>query len=260
MKRHRIGCGALAPGIACLLGLGCASTDGDKKESATRKAASHYDMGVDYLKRGNTAMALRELQVALSVDEKLPRAHHATAEAYRLSGRTAEAEKHLKRALELDPTFQGARLSLAARYIQTERFEDAIRESRILVDDPTFPAPWRALTNAGWAEHRLGRNADARKSLVMALDMKPNYWPALLNLGILESQENRRAEAIERFSQVLAARPGPSAEAETNYRMAEIYVSLGERDRAIAHLSAVIDKQPSGEWGRRSQEYRKLLQ
>lgn len=260
MKRHRIGSGFLVPALAGLLGLGCASTDASQKESQTRKAASHYDMGVDYLKSGNSAMALRELQAALAVDEKLPRAHHAMAEAYRITGRTAEAEKHLTRALTLDPTFQGARLSLSALYVQVERFEDAIRESRLLVDDPTFPAPWRALNNAGWAEHRLGRNAEARKTLVMALDMKPNYWPALLNLGIVEAHENRRAEAIERFSQVLAAKPGPSAEAETNYRMAEIYVSLGERERAIAHLSAGIERQPGGEWGRRSQEYRKLLQ
>ncbi len=260
MKRHRIGSGVLAPLLVGLLGLGCASTDGDKKEQLARRAASHYDMGVDYLKSGNSAMALRELQAALAVDEKLPRAHHAMAEAYRLTGRTAEAEKHLARALALQPDFQGARLSLSALYIQMERFEDAIRESRILVDDPTFPAPWRALNNAGWAEHRLGRSADARKSLVMALDMKPNYWPALLNLGILESKENRRAEAIERFTQVLAARPGPSAEAEANYRMAEVYVSLGDRDRAISHLSTVIEKNPSGLWGRRSQEYRNLLQ
>jgi tetratricopeptide (TPR) repeat protein len=90
--------------------------------------------------------------------------------------------------------------------------------------------------------------------------MKPDYWPALLNLGILESQAGRRAEAIEIFSKVLAAQPGWSAEAETNYRMAEIYISMGDRDHALAHLSTVIERQPGGEWGKRSQEYRKLLQ
>lgn len=257
--RQRILATGLAPLLACLLGLGCASTQAAKQESA-RKAVTHHDLGVDYLQNGNSAMAIRELQAALAIDGSIPRVHHAIAEAYRLSGRSAEAETHLRRALELDPKFQGARLSLSALYVQVERFEEALRESRILIDDPTFPAPWRALNNAGWAELRLGRPADARKSLALALEMRPNYWPALLNFGILEAQENRRAEAIERFAQVLAARPAPSAEAEANYRMAEIYISLGERERALAHLSAVIEKTPGGEWGRRSQEYRKLLQ
>lgn len=246
--------------IALLLATGCASPAPDPKEDRTRKASSHYDLGVDYLRTGNTAMAVRELQAALAIEEKMPRAHHGLAEAYRFTGRYADAEKHLLRAIALEPRFQGARLSLSALYVQTERYEEAIRESRILIDDPTFPGPWRALTNAAWAEIQLGRTDDARKSLELALQMRPSYWPALLNLGILESKAGRRAQAIERSDAVLAAKPGPSAEAETNYRMAEIYVSMGERERAITHLATSTERQPTGEWGKRSLEYRKLLQ
>ncbi len=257
MKRGIGSIGVLA--LAAVLGLACAQ-DQRPREELLGKVSSHYDLGVDYLKGGNTAMAVRELQAALALDEKQPRVHHAIAEAYRLTGRFAESERHLRRSLELNPDFQGARLSLSALYVQMERYEDAVRESRRLADDPTFSAPWRALTNAGWAQLKLGRIDEARQTLSQALDMKHDYWPALLNLGILESQAGRRADAIETFSKVLVAKPGPSAEAETNYRMAEIYVSLGDRDRALAHLSTVIEGQPSGEWGKRSQEYRKLLQ
>lgn len=249
----------VALALAASLGLACAQDQGPRDEQL-RKVSSHYDLGVDYLKGGNTAMAVRELQAALALDEKQPRVHHAIAEAYRLTGRFAEAEKHLQRSVALNPDFQGARLSLSALYVQMERYDDAIRESQRLADDPTFSAPWRALTNAGWAQFKLGRIDDARRTLSQALEMRDDYWPALLNLGILESQAGRRAEAIEKFSKVLVAKPGPSAEAETNYRMAEIYVSLGDRDRALAHLSTVLERQPYGEWGRRSQEYRKLLQ
>lgn len=238
---------------------GCAH-DPQPDQDRMGKVSSHYDLGVDYLNGGNTAMALRELQAALAIDEKQPRVHHAIAEAYRLTGRFGDAETHLRRSLALNPDFQGARLSLSALYIQMERYEDAVRESAVLADEPTFAAPWRALTNAGWAQLQLGRTDEARATLTRALSMRPDYWPALLDLGILASQTGRRAEAIDAFSKVLAARPGPSAEAETNYRMAEIYVSLGDRDRALAHLSTVLERQPAGEWSKRSQEYRKLLQ
>jgi len=244
---------------ALWLCLGCAQ-DPEIEQNRLGKVSSHYDLGVDYLKNGNTAMAVRELQGALALDEKQPRIHHAIAEAYRVTGRFPDAEKHLHRAIELNPGFQGARLSLSALYVQMQRYEDAIVESQLLVDDATFPAPWRALTNIGWAQLELGRSAQARESLAQAIAMKPDYWPALLNLGILESQAGRRAEAIEIFSKVLAVQPGWSAEAETNYRMAEIYISMGDRDHALAHLSTVIERQPVGEWGKRSQEYRKLLQ
>jgi Tfp pilus assembly protein PilF len=250
---------AMAFVAALSLCLGCAH-DPDAEQNRLGKVSSHYDLGVDYLKNGNTAMAVRELLAALALDEKQPRIHHAIAEAYRVTGRFPDAEKHLQRAVELNPGFQGARLSLSALYVQMQRYEDAIVESQRLVDDATFPAPWRALTNIGWAQLELGRSAQARDSLAQAIAMKQDYWPALLNLGILESQAGRRAEAIEIFSKVLAAQPGWSAEAETNYRMAEIYISMGDRDHALAHLSTVIERQPGGEWGKRSQEYRKLLQ
>jgi len=248
-----------AVAVGATIALGCADRQA-AEESRLGQISSHYDMGVDYLNGGNTAMALRELQAALAIDERQPRVHHALAEAYRVAGRFPEAESHLKRALELNPGFQGARLSISALYIQLERYDDAIRESQVLANDPTFQAPWRALTNVGWAQFKLGRVSEARETLQHALAMKENYWPALLNLGILDSQAGRRAEAIQSFTQVLATQPGPSAEAETNYRMAEIYVALGERERALSHLSTVIERQPMSEWGKRSQEYRKLLQ
>lgn len=238
---------------------GCAS-DSQPDEERLAKVSSHYDLGVDYLKSGNTAMALRELQAALALDERQPRVHHAIAEAYRLTGRFEDAQTHLRRSLTLNPDFQGARLSLSALCIQMGRYEEAIQESTTLSEDPTFAAPWRALTNVGWAQIQLGRTDEARATLLRALAMRPDYWPALLDLGILAAQTGRRAEAIESFAKVLSARPGPSAEAETNYRMAEIYVSMGDRDRALAHLASVIERPGVGEWGRRSQEYRKLLQ
>jgi type IV pilus assembly protein PilF len=246
-------------GTLPLLSLGCAK-DQQAEDNKLGQVSAHYDLGVDYLQGGNSAMAVRELQAALALDEAQPRVHHAIAEAFRVTGRLPDCEAHLQRALALQPAFQGARLSLSALYIQMDRYEDAIRESQVLASDPTFAAPWRALTNVGWAQYKLGRKDEARATLTQALAMRHDYWPALLNLGILESQDGHRAAAIDSFAKVLATNPGASAEAETNYRLAEIYVAMGERDRALSHLSTVIERQPQGEWGKRSQEYRKLLQ
>jgi tetratricopeptide (TPR) repeat protein len=132
-------------------------------------------------------------------------------------------------------------------------------ESQVLADDPTFPAPWRALTNLGWAQFKLGETVEARATLEDAHDLNRAYWPTLLDLGILEHQEGRRLEAIERFQQLLELRPGPSATAETNYRLAEIYISLGKRERAVGHLLVAVTKAPEGRWGKKSEEYLKLL-
>jgi hypothetical protein len=55
------------------------------------------------------------------------------------------------------------------------------------------------------------------------------------------------------------AGPGPSVAAEANYRIAEIYIALGQRNQAMGHLTTAQAKAPEGIWGRRSEEYLKLL-
>ena len=80
-----------------------------------------------------------------------------------------------------------------------------------------------------------------------------------LNLGILEVQEGHRLEAIELFRRALALDQDLSAEAETHYRMAEVYVSLGKRDRALGHLRTAVTQAPNGRWGKKSEDYLKIL-
>ena len=58
---------------------------------------------------------------------------------------------------------------------------------------------------------------------------------------------------------MLAQKPGPIAEAEAHYRMATIYISLGNRAKAVHHLTAATETRPSGEWGKRSADYLKRL-
>ena len=99
------------------------------------------------------------------------------------------------------------------------RFEAARVEAARLYDDPTFPAPWRALSNRGWAEYRLGRVDEARETFALTRKFNATYWPALLNLGILESEQGRRPEAIQLYQAVLAQRPGPGADRSEERRV-----------------------------------------
>ena len=69
-----------------------------------------------------------------------------------------------------------------------------------------------------------------------------------MNLGILENDEGRRVEALGRFQQVLDEAPGRGAKAEANFRMGELFVSLGRRDRAVTHFANAIEQSPHGRW------------
>jgi type IV pilus assembly protein PilF len=256
---HRLRC---AVALLALLALpGCAMSAADRYEAEHRikQANSHYELGVDHLENGRYANGLRELLVAETLQPTNPRIHAALAEAYMRKGIVVEAEAHLIRALELDPKYHDVRLNLSGLYLMIDRYEDAAAQAQILVDDPTFPAVWRAYTNRAIAEMRLGNNVVAREQLDLAVEYNKNYWPALLSLGILEQKEGRLVEAISFFRLMIEQKPAPGARAEANYRMAEIYVSLGKRKQAVDHLMAAVAQTPEGKWGKKSEEYLKIL-
>ena len=234
--------------------------DGNAELSEPQKRARvHYQTAIDYLRQDSPPQAIGELLSAERFDPVDAEIQFALAEAYRRQGRDAETEAHLLRALQIRPNYHQARLNLAAFYIQVERTEEALPLLNQLLADATFPSPWRALTNLGWAEYRLGRLDEAHQHLSLAVDYRPDYWPARLNLGILESERGNRAEAIEHFERVLEGKPSPLAEAEVRYRLAEQLVSLGDKKGAVRHLTVASDLRPNGPWSKRSAEYLKTL-
>ena len=274
MGKRNIHLATVLVGLGLALLTGCASTPppaepgpaGQKDaseltawERETRSRA-HYDLGVDQLAKGSNALALREFLAAHDYNPDDAWIHLGLGECYRRTGRFEKSEEHLLRATELKPYFQTAMLNLSALYVHLQRWDDAAHWAERLLDDPTYPAPWRALNNLGWAHLRAGRSDDARQALNNALEYDAGFWPAHLNLGILEAEGGKKLDAIRHFEQALEAQPGPFAEAELRYRMGEVFVSLGNRDRALEEFSVASSLKPGGPWVKKSQEYLELLQ
>ncbi len=275
--------GTLVPAVALavVLGatqIGCATGGGSGSSSAKRSSASgdrataaepseaqrrarmHYEIALDRMSTDRNPEAIGELLMAVRLDPEETRVRLALAEAFRRAGRLEDTEEHLLVALRIDPDFHAARFNLAALYIERERYEEAIAQASVLLDDPTFPGPWRALTNVGWAEYKLGRLDSAARRLQLALDYREDYWPARLNLGILEAERGNREQAVKHFERVLEIPSGPFAEAEARYRLAELYLAMGDRRGAIAQLSKASTLSPGGPWGKRSAETLQTLQ
>jgi type IV pilus assembly protein PilF len=238
---------------------GCATDPPQRGADNSKKAAARLDIGADHLKQGRNALALREFMAAEQLDPQNPRIHYALGEAFLAQGKQADSERHYRQAIEIDPAYHDAWLSLSALLILEKRYAEASEACRKLIDDPTYPTPWRALANAGFAEFKLGNLAAAREHLQRAREYNENYWPASLSLAQLEVQEGRRLDALALLRSALEIQPGPNVEAELNYRIAEIYVSLGRREEAMGHLTTAVARAPQGVWGKRSQEYLKLL-
>jgi Flp pilus assembly protein TadD len=250
----------------CVVSLGaCATTAPQAKrpvvtEEAQRQARAHHGQGTAHLKEGKLALAIRELRAAAALNPNDKWIRLALGEAYRLRGMMSEAEHEVREALAIEPAFQEARLTLSGIYIQLERWNDAVVQAQVLIDDPTYADVWMPLNNKGFALIQLAKLAEARTSLELAAEINERYWRAHLNLGIVAALESRRDEALARFAKVVEYGRGTLGEAEANFRSAEIYISLGDESRAIRHLLAVTERNPDGQWGRASAEVLKRLQ
>ncbi len=258
--------------VRLLLGLmlagissGCVTWSSEPRVDPADRAVSLRDIGVDHLRNGRTAMAIRKLSESRGLNPKDPVTFLTLGEAYRRKGLLDKAEELIRRSLELEPdktdfNRQETVLNLSALYIQMQRWDEAMAHCQTLIDDPTFSTPWRALTNRGWAEYKRGDNARARASFEQALEFHDRYSPAHLNLGIVAQSEKHWLDAIRSFERALdGQRLGSDAAAQANYHMAEIYVALGNRTKAIEHFEVASESSPHGQWGSQSKSYLSLL-
>jgi tetratricopeptide (TPR) repeat protein len=253
-----------ASGIACLVLVlgGCATHN---PEAITR-ADMQRRLADIKLSKGQYELAIREYKHSLEVYAGDPETYFGLAEAYRRKGLLDEAEATLLEALRLDPSHQEARLNLGVVLLQKEKWGEAISQNQILLDEPTFLRPSRALVNIGWAYYKSGDLERARISFVEAIGGDSTNLEAHLNLGIVLYQLGEVVEAIRYFQravEVAEKRPVPGSTgiaAESRFRMAQAHVKLGQLDRAIEHLRVAAENGGNGEWGRKSKEYLQVLE
>jgi tetratricopeptide (TPR) repeat protein len=159
-----------------------------------------------------------------------------------------------------------ARLTLGAVYLQDQRWSDAIRENEILVDDPTFLRPARALVNLGWAHYKSGNRKLAEELFVEAVSSDSSNYQARLNLGIVLYEREELVKSVQQFGEVttlVETRPiwlFGAVEAEARFRMAMAHVRLGNRHRAIEQLRVAVDRGGETKWAEKSRDYLAVLE
>jgi tetratricopeptide (TPR) repeat protein len=235
-------------------------------EERLSRAEAHRQLAELRLAKRELELAMREYQKSIELYNRDPEAHFGLSQTYRLKGMLDLAERHLLEALRLDPKHQEARLNLGAVYLEWERWEDAIRENDMLIEDPTFLGRARALVNRGWAHYKSGNAEQAERDFRSALSEGGFNDYAHMNLGILYYSRGEVVESIRELQQVLEilGRRPPQAfgasEAEARFWLARAYVKLGQRQEAIEHLKIAAERGGEGKWGRKSREYLAVLE
>ena len=92
----------VALALVCLLGAGCTVTGSRSATDNQEVVARAVELGIAYLRQGDTLRAKENIHKALDVDPKSPEAHASLALVFQQEQEWTLAESHFEKAIALD--------------------------------------------------------------------------------------------------------------------------------------------------------------
>jgi eukaryotic-like serine/threonine-protein kinase len=195
-------------------------------------AEAHTSLGwVTFIYDWDWAGAEREFRRAVELNPRYATARQWYSWFLAAMGRFEESLEHGRTGIELDPASVSIRRSMGWLQYYARRYEDALENlRRALAMNPTAEETHRLL---GLVYLQQGAFDDATASFKEALVNSPNDMLALAGLGHVAFRRGRVPEARAVLEQI-------QARARVSYvspvAPAQLYVTLGERDRAFEWL------------------------
>ena len=175
----------------------------------------HSLRGLYFQRTGNHRDALTEFQSAARLDVENPSLFVSLGDAYAMTGDLIRGLQAYQYAVELAPDDVNYRILLAS----------FCAENNVNLGDVGIPAAQKAvqmepknsfaLDVLGWSYSLAGRQNEAERMLVLAVEHDPQNASAHFHLGVVYLQRNERAQAYE---QLTRARDLGSMEADAALR------------------------------------------
>lgn len=173
-------------GLACLLAA-CAqgpvtttSTTASRDTSPAaeqadpeRRAQVRLELAGLYFGRGQSEIALNELNQALAAKPDLPEAYSLRGLIYASLGDARQAESSFKRALDYNPRDADVMHNYAWFLCQQRRFDDAQAQFDAAIAQPLYRDAVRTWMAQGVCQARAGRWPEAERSLVKSYELDP---------------------------------------------------------------------------------------
>src|SRR5690606_38268622 len=122
---------------------------------------------------------------------------------FQMRERPKEAEARFQRALKLAPKYTDVRANLARLYIDTGRYDEALKEIKVIENDLTYPTPERALVLKGMIYFKKGEYEKAEPVLVRAYQAQRQSCIGAYFLGRTYYENKRLSEASQVLDQAI---------------------------------------------------------
>ena len=214
------------------------------------RARAHTELAGAYYERGNLAVALDELRIAIAADPGYAPAYNVLALVHADLRENDQAQANFERALRLNATDPDVNHNYGWFLCQTNREEQSLRYFLAAVRNPLYATPQKSYSLAASCALRKNREADAIDFYERALRLDANYLSAMIGLAQIRFKRGQLAESkalVTRYNRLV----DPTA--ESLWLALRIERRLGDKG-AEGSLAAQLRRQYPG-----TPEYQELL-
>ncbi|WP_349572606.1 type IV pilus biogenesis/stability protein PilW [Azotobacter salinestris] len=190
--------------LSATLLVGCVSTgavDPMKTERGRKEAREAYiQLGLGYLKQGQTDRAKVPLGKALEMDPGDADAHAALALVFQTELEPTLADRHYRKALAKRPGDARILNNYGSFLFEQRRYQDAYERFQQAAADTLYPERSRVYLNLGLTAVKLGRRDLAKEHLEKSLRINSQQPRALLEMATLNFEARDYVAARSYYS------------------------------------------------------------
>jgi type IV pilus assembly protein PilF len=195
-------CAALAgTGVA-----GCVSSSLPPSDGPAA-ARINVQLGLDYMQRGELALAQTKLQRALSEDGHNADVHQGLAMLDERLGKPKEADREYRRALDLSHRAPAVLNGYAVFLCSHGRATEGVQLFEEAAGNALYRTPWVAYTNAGVCLRTVHRDQEAMQRFARALQVNPTYSEAVFQASATSFSLHDYQQARARIDAYLTNNP-----------------------------------------------------
>lgn len=170
--------------------LGCVSSADRTPVNREEVVSRAVELGIAYLKQGDTLRAKENMLKALEIDPKSSEAHASLALVFQQEQEWALAEQHFRKAINLDSQFSAARNNYGAFLFAQGRAREAVEQLEAAVSDQFYGNRAQAFENLGVARLSLQDVAGASQAFERSLSLNPRQNRSMVERGLLHFEAN----------------------------------------------------------------------
>ena len=198
----------LVLGAIGLAGCGSPSVrDTPSNDENRSRAQLQTQLGIGYLRQGQTEVAFQRLRVAVEADPSYAPGHNALGLLYERLQQTDKAGAHYGRATELDPNFAPAHNNYGGWLCRHQRYPEAEEHFAKAADNPLYGVPELAYFNAGVCMQKKGDPVRAAELYRKSLQKNSKFPQALYAMSELSLAAEKHLSARAYLQRYLDEKP-----------------------------------------------------